>query len=172
MKVVALRASALFSVLLLAAPTWAAQKQRGPSTEEERQKALAIIDALEANPWAPEAEEARIALVRWLTEVPDFVVDICLSTLGEAKVVEKLPKELALQQLLSQAGFQLRHPELDRKSTQVFVAGVEGALRAYRVSRASGAVAKVEAFEELEQARAEGALEALVAERVRNCRES
>src|SRR5215210_9405237 len=60
----------------LVAPATLPQK-RGPSTPEERAKALQLVRQLEADPLGHDAKEARRWLLLWLTDVPDISVTIC-----------------------------------------------------------------------------------------------
>ena len=50
-------------------------QKRGPSTPEERKKAVEMATFLEKNPLAKEAKEIRGALLLFLTEVPDISVN-------------------------------------------------------------------------------------------------
>ena len=55
----------------------AAQRKRGPSTPEERAKAVQFAHDLEANPLGPQAKNEREWLTLWLIEVPDITVEVC-----------------------------------------------------------------------------------------------
>ena len=66
--------------LLLASPLGAgisfAQK-RGPSTPEERAKAVQIAHSLETDPLGKDAKENRSWITVWLIEIPDMTVKYC-----------------------------------------------------------------------------------------------
>ena len=53
-------------------------QKRGPSTPEERKKAVEMATFLEANPLAKEAKDVRSALLFFLIEVPDIKVTVSL----------------------------------------------------------------------------------------------
>ena len=156
--------------LLLGALVVEAQSDRGPSTPEERQKALELVSFLESGPSAAEAKDATGWLVTWLSEVPDITVQFCLAPLGSSRERKSVPPELTVHVMFSQAAFQIRNPEADSKSVEVYVAGVEGALRRYSAMRTAGSVPVSKALEKLEQARSSGELEVLVRKRAKECR--
>jgi len=159
----------LLLVAILAAAA-AAQGTRGPSTPEERAKALELVELLETRPTASEAGEAMTWLIAWLAAVPDITVHLCLAPLGSARELEAVPALLTVQPAFSQAGFAIRNPDAPSAGVETYLAGVEGALRAYRAMRAAGASGPLEPFEKLEAARREGTLERVVEKRSRKCR--
>src|SRR5437762_9249118 len=83
-----------------------AQNKRGPSTPEERKRAVEMVTFLETNPLAKEAKDYRAALLYFLADVPDITVTLCLSVLGETKRVKgDYEPELVGQLAFSQAKF-------------------------------------------------------------------
>jgi hypothetical protein len=54
--------------------TQAGAQQRGPSTPEERARAVQTAKSLQSDPLAPNVQEDREWLVKWLIEVPDISV--------------------------------------------------------------------------------------------------
>lgn len=159
---------ALVAAMVAAAGVWA-QEARGPSTPEERERALRLIDQVEADPMAFEAREAREWLVSWLGEVPDVAVSYCTLALGSGKEFDEVPVELKMQMLLGQAAHLLRHPGVRAGSLEVFMAGVESAIRSYDRLRKAGTVWKVAAFEELKKDQADGKLASVVEKRIKKC---
>jgi hypothetical protein len=157
----------LFGALALSAAR--AEEKRGPSTPEERQHALELVEMLETTPDAPEAKEARSWLVIWLSSVPDLTVHFCLDPLGSARDLEPVPDDLKVQAAFSQAAYLIRHPQADPKSPEVFVAGVEGVLSAYQALRAHGGVPRLPAYEALAQEKAAGRLRQVVESRLAHC---
>lgn len=153
-------------VALLVART---AEARGPSTPEEREKAVRLIAEVEADPMAFEARESRDWLVTWLGEVPDIPVSYCTLPLGDGKDAEEVPVELKMQLMLGQAAYLMGHPEARSGSLEVFVAGVESAVRAYDRLRQKGTVWKLSALEDLKKAQGDGKLDALVTKRIRKC---
>ena len=52
------------------------QQKRGPSTPEERAKAVQIARALEGDPLQPGNKDMRTWFTLWLIEVPDITVQV------------------------------------------------------------------------------------------------
>src|SRR5260370_7660257 len=71
----------VFVVALLA--TIAGGQQRGPSTPEERARALQTAKSLQSDPLAPNVQDDREWLLKWLIEVPDISVKMCTTFLGD-----------------------------------------------------------------------------------------
>ncbi len=164
------RCSALVLCSWFAAFHLAAESDRGPSTPEERSKALVLVELLESRPMAPEAKDARQWLTIWLIEIPDITTRFCPAPLGLASDLNEYPPELVLQPAFSQAAYSIRNPDVESDSVEVYVAGVEGALRTYEAMRSAGAVPELRDFEELEKTRAAGKLEKAVRKRAKKCR--
>ena len=121
----------LYVVLLLSAVPVAAQK-RGPSTPEERAKAVQLTRQLETDPLGKSAKDARNWLTLWLIEIPDMTVEFCttfLAPLYESK--KDFLTEVRIQPMYSQAAFMIENPEKAKDRLTVFTAGLEGALKAY-----------------------------------------
>ncbi len=160
--------AALAIGFLLAAS--AAAADRGPSTPEERAKALELVDLLEKNPSAPEAKPARAWLTLWLVEVPDLTVSLCPDLLGTPEELAAVPPELAIHQAYAQAAFLIENPKAKARSPATYAAGIEGTLRAYDSMRAAATVDEIPALEELRRKQAGGELEKLVKKRSRTCK--
>jgi hypothetical protein len=147
-----------------------AKPTRGPSTEKERLEGLRLVELLETSPTAAEAPAARQTLVVWLGEVPDLEIRFCSAVLGTAKELEAIPPGLALQPALSQAAYQIRHPQARPGDLEVYIAGVEGALRAYEAMRTAGGTEPLPLFESLRTERSRGRLLDVVQARIKNCK--
>ncbi len=122
--------AALVGCTLLLAP-FAAQAERGPSTPEERKQALDMIQRLEADPLNPSLTREREWVLKWIIEIPDVHVSVCV-------FLDKLPKgnkkdsaNIVLAQMFSQAAFVLQNPGKQDDVLAESQAGVEGALRVY-----------------------------------------
>ncbi|MGA3197057.1 MAG: hypothetical protein ABSD39_18835 [Terriglobales bacterium] len=63
--------------------TLAGAQQRGPSTPEERARAVQTAKSLQSDPLAPNVQQDREWLVKWLIEVPDISVKMCTTFLGD-----------------------------------------------------------------------------------------
>jgi hypothetical protein len=147
-----------------------ATPRRTPSTEQERADALRLVDLLETSPTSAEAGAARQQLILWLGQVPDLDVRFCTAILGTAKEVESLPSQLTLQLALSQAAYMIRNPQLTGNSLEVFVAGVDGAIRSYEAMKLAGGTQAIPLFENLKSERARGRLLDVVKARVAQCK--
>jgi len=158
----------LLSTTLTLSPA-CADEPRGPSTPEERQHALELVEMLETTPDAPEAKDARSWLVIWLSSVPDLTVNFCLDPLGTPQELEPVPSDLKVQAAFSQAAYQIRHPDADPEGVDVFVAGVEGVLRAYRALREKGKSPIFAPYEALARDAAAGRLRRTIASRLGGC---
>ena len=105
---------------------------RGPSTPEERARFVALVQSLESDPLAENANATREQLRDWTIEVPDIRFKVCPDLLGDA-VGNDYPysREVNLQVVLSGAVLTIENPGEARDDVAVYTAGVEGALRAY-----------------------------------------
>ena len=105
---------------------------RGPSTAEERAKAVALTRSLEQDPLAANAPATRQWLREWIMAVPDIRFKFCADLLGHA-LAGNYPysHEVNLQMLFAGAAFTIEHPDKAGEDIAVYHAGVEGALRVY-----------------------------------------
>ncbi|HEX7316030.1 MAG TPA: hypothetical protein VF297_19135 [Pyrinomonadaceae bacterium] len=123
---------ALFALALCAA-TAGAQERRGPSTPEERRRAVQIATLLENEPLHKEAKKMSQTLLFFLIEVPDISVPVCTDVLGDyGKIKGDYAPTITAQLTFSTAKFIIEHPEQAGDRDRVFLAGVEGVLRAYQ----------------------------------------
>src|SRR5207302_9522421 len=107
-------------------------QQRGPSTAEERTRAVETTKSLQADPTSANLQTDREWLVRWLIEVPDISVKMCptfLGDLGDSK--SAYPGALIATMLAAQAAFVIEHPDSAKDGKAVYLAGVDGALNGY-----------------------------------------
>jgi len=122
----------LLTVTILAASIPAESKTRGPSTPQERARALDYIQSLEQNPLAKDSLDKRMWLTEWIVQVPDFTVKSCCKDLDSLEQVnDTYSNQLRMQAIYSQAGYILRHPNV-KSDAEKQAAGLAGALRAYR----------------------------------------
>jgi hypothetical protein len=124
--------AALVGCALLAAPVAAIAADRGPSTPEERAKALEYIHHFEADPLNPALKPEKEWLTIWMIQVPDIHVYICL-ILDLPKGDKKDGQTLFTAMLFSQIAFVLQNPEKQNDLLAQYQVGVEGALRTYEV---------------------------------------
>jgi hypothetical protein len=153
--------------LLVSGPAFSAA--RGPSTAEERQKAVELVRVLETSPWTDEAKEARVWLTTFLNEAPDITVKQCLSLLGSPAERQGIPADLSMQHMFSSAAHILEHPGAGAGSTETFLAGLEGTFKSYSALRAHNSIEPQPRLEQLLQIQKDGQLEAYVRGQGRNC---
>lgn len=128
--------SGLLLLLLGTNPFAQSQQKRGPSTPEERTKAVQIAHALEADPLQPGNKDMRTWFTPWLVQVPDITIQVCGEELGPVFHVSNRDKnfvsEIFGQSMFSATSFVIERPEQASDKVAVYTAGVEGSLRAYQ----------------------------------------
>lgn len=145
-------------------------QKRGPSTPEERKRAVEIATFLETNPLAKEAKDMRAALLVFLTEVPDITVALCTNVFGESKKFKgDYEPELLGQSAFSQAKFIIEHPDKAQDQAAVQLAGVEGVLRTWQAIKAAKPKAKFPLMDELLAKQQAGTLADHVQEGMKGC---
>ena len=112
------------------------QQKRGPSTPEERAKAVQIARALEGDPLQPDSKDMREWFTLWLIEVPDISIQVCGDELGPVFRQKDRDKnfvtEIFSQSMFSAASFVIEHPGEAKNPIPIYTAGVEGSLKAYQ----------------------------------------
>jgi hypothetical protein len=160
----------LLALTIIAASVPAESKTRGPSTPEERARALNYIQSLEQNPLAKDSLGKRIWLTEWIVEAPDITVNTCCKELDSLdKVNGTYSNQLRMQVIYSQAAFILQHPEV-KSDAQKQAAGLAGALRAYRAIQRFDPTAQYPVLDNLLALQKKGKLLNYV-ERQPNCNE-
>lgn len=146
--------------------------QAGPTTPEERKRALDVIQKLEADPMNPALEQDRAWINDWVFAAPDVHVPLCTAIikplLNERNSDPR--KALMLQNLLAMAAFEMKSPEKAKDPVQMQIAGAEGMLRAYSNIIRRMPSYKSEFMESLRVKQDTGKLEAYVREGVAECR--
>jgi len=122
----------LLGFALLLAPV-AKASDRGPSTPEERAKALRYIQDFEADPLDQDLIPEIQWVVKWVIEIPDVHVDLCT-------ILDKLPKgdkkdgqTLFSAMVLAQTKYVLQNLDKQDDVLPQYQAGVEGVLRTYEI---------------------------------------
>jgi hypothetical protein len=154
------RALGFLLVLVCLASLTNAQSKRGPSTPEERERFVAIAHKLEANPLDKTLQSDREWALRWLIEVPDISVSICSQALGPKffNTKYKYSGEIVGQLTLSQGAFVIEHPDKAQDFIAQYLAGAEGALKAYKAILQTAPKAKSKELDELLAKQANGQL--------------
>ena len=171
MKARAIRAIAIATLFLgFLAPRPGRAQTRGPSTPEERARAVKVAHELEQDPLAKDARERREWMIQWIVEIPDITVDVCFDYFG---TLPDPPKghsvEIARQMVLSSAAFMIEHPDKAKDEQAVALSGLLGALRTYQAILKQDAASRWVHLDKLIQMREQGKLDDYVAETRKKC---
>ena len=133
MKIAALLAP-LFALLAWATPAFAQSSEQ--SSPADKQRFVAIERRLEAAPLDKTLEQDRSWAIRWLTDAPDVTVNVCLEPLnGVSDKTYPRTAEIVIQYSLAMAAFIIENPGKAEDVDAQQLAGVEGALNAYKAMR-------------------------------------
>lgn len=167
MRIAALPA-VLLALLIYAAPALA--QTNAHSSPEDQRRFVSIVQSLERAPLNPDLQDDRQWAIRWLTETPDVSVTACLASLGgmSRKDYARAP-EIVAQYTLAMAAFILGNPAKSNDPDAQQLAGVEGALNAYRSIRAAQPQEKSPALEKLLELQSRGELPAFVQKAYLHC---
>jgi len=149
----------------------AGAQQRGPSTPEERARGVQTAKSLQSDPLAPNVQQDREWLLKWLIEIPDISVKMCptfLGDLGDSKSGN--PGAIIATMLASEAAFVIEHPEKSKDVDAVYCAGVDGALHSYEAIHSQDASYRVPHLDDLIQKREQGKLSDFVRATAKKCR--
>jgi hypothetical protein len=147
-----------------------AQNNRGPSTPEERAKAVKIAHKLENDPLSADAKDERAWIVRWLIEVPDIHVKLCTDVIGPKFASEKpYGGELVGQLMASQAAFVIENPSKSDDDVAVYTAGAEGVLKAYQSIQKQKPNVKRPSLDALLAQQASGTLRDAIRQNMKGC---
>lgn len=160
--------TAALAVALLAP---AAARARGPSTPEERKRAVETTRKLEKEPLARSSMDARKWLFQWIVEIPDVNVTSCAGPLDSLRADEEdsYGQLLYVQSVFGMAAYQIENPKKTGDWVAVQTAGVESVLRAYEAMRRADSELKYKELDRLEKARKEGKLAAVVKKEMAKC---
>lgn len=165
-------ASLMLSIAMLqVSPMQIHAQQRGPSTPEERARAVQIAKSLRADPLAANLQADREWLVEWLVEVPDVSVKLCttfLGDLGDSK--SGYPGAILATFLASEAAFVIEHPESAKDAENAYLAGVDGALDAYEAIHKKDMSYRLSHLDDLIQMRDQGKLAQYVHATAKKCK--
>ncbi len=161
----------LSAVLALAVLAPAAAHARGPSTPEERKRAVETTRKLEKQPLARSSMDARKWLFQWIVEIPDINVRSCAGPLDTLRAEEEdsYAQLLYIQSVFGMAAFQIENPKKESDWVAVQSAGIESVLRAYDSMRKADSELKYKELDRLEKARKEGKLAAVVKKEMAKC---
>ena len=143
--------------------------QHAASSPGDRARFVSITRALEGAPLQPDARADREWALRWLTEAPDVSVMACLSSLGGMEEHYQYAPEIVLQYTFSMAVLVIQHPEMASDPNAQQVAGVAGALRAYRAILGSKPDARSSGLDSLMEIESRGGLPGFILDRSAGC---
>ena len=160
-----------FVVAVTVGSAQAGAQQRRPSTPEERARAVQTAKSLQADPLAPNVQQDREWLLKWLIEVPDISVKMCttfLGDLGDSK--SGYPGAIIATMLASEAALVIEHPDKAKDVEAVYFAGVDGALHGYEAIRLKDASYRLPHLDDLIQKREQGKLSDYVRATAKKCK--
>jgi hypothetical protein len=160
----------LLAFVLLAISPLLAQQKRGPSTPEERAKAVQFAHDLESNPLNPQAKREREWLTLWLIEVPDITVEVCPRLLGhDLPDKKKFGTEILSQLMFSEAAFMIENQDKSKDPVEVHMAGIAGSLKVYETILKDHPEAKSKGLDDILTLRGKGQLKDHVQEAMALC---
>jgi hypothetical protein len=171
MKNCTIRAIAIGALILGLISVRAVRAQeRGPSTPEERAKAVKIAHDLEDDPLASDADKQRAWVIQWIIDIPDITVDVCFDYFG------KLPDpprghsmEIARQMIISSAAFMIEHPDKAKDEQASTLSGLLGAIKAYQAILKKDSASRWEQMDKLVEMRNQDKLDEFVSDTRRKC---
>jgi len=177
MKSHSVRAIAIFTVLFgfFAARTMRAQEppqkqQRGPSTAEERARAVKVSHELEDDPLAKDAKDNREWVIQWIVDIPDITVNVCFDYFGKVPNPPRgHSREIIRQMIISSAAFMIEHPDKAKDEQAIATAGLLGSLKSYQAILKEEPDARWPYLDKIVQMRDQGKLDDFVSDTRRKC---
>jgi hypothetical protein len=129
------------------------------SSPEDLQRFVAVTRSLEQAPLDEKLQRDRQWALAWLTEAPDVSVTICTDALGGMYDADyPHTAEIILQDSFAMGAFAIEHPDKANDPEAQQLAGVEGALNAYRSILRDRPAAKSAFLDKLLQTQTQGGL--------------
>jgi hypothetical protein len=175
MRAHSIRAIAIGTLLLayFAVPAARAQQppqQRGPSTAEERARAVKVARQLEDDPLAKDAKDNREWVIQWIVDIPDITVNVCFDYFGKMPNPQRgHSKEIVRQMIISSAAFMIEHPDKVKDEQAIATAGLLGSLKAYQSILKGEPDARWPYMDKVLQMRDQGKLDDFVSDTRRKC---
>jgi len=175
MKAYSVRTIAVLTLLLgllALSPARAQQPQqkRGPSTAEERARAVKVAHQLEEDPLGKDAKDNRQWVIQWIIDIPDITVTECDDFFG---TIPKTPRgrmrEIVNQMVISSAAFMIEHPDKAKDEQAVAMAGLLGSLKAYQSILKEEPDSRWPYVDKVIQMREQGKLDEYVSDTRRKC---
>jgi hypothetical protein len=138
----------LLALLVCATPAFA--QTNAHSSPEDRQRFVSIVQSLERAPLNPSLQDDRKWAIQWLMDAPDVSVTVCTDSLeGVLTKAYTHSPDIVVQYTLAMAAFVIENPAKSNDPDAQQLAGIEGALNAYRAMRAAQPDEKSPALEKL-----------------------
>jgi hypothetical protein len=145
-------------------------QQRGPSTAEERARAVKVAHELEQDPLARDAKDNREWVIQWIVDIPDITVNVCFDYFGKVpNPARGHSKEIVRQMIISSAAFMIEHPDKAKDEQAVAIAGLLGSLKAYQAFLKGDPDARWPYVDKIVQMRDQGKLDDFVSDTRRKC---
>lgn len=162
--------ASLLAVAMLASPA-AAAAARGPSTPQERKRALDVTRKLERTPFAPGADADRKWLFKWIVDIPDIMVRGCASPLVALLQDDgaRHGRMLYAQSMFGQTAFMIQNPGKKDDWALVQLAGIESTLRAYQAMKQADPQLSWQELDLLQEAAKAGKLKDFIEENMEGC---
>ena len=144
--------------------------QRGPSTAEERARAVKIAHELENEPLAKDAKENRDWVIQWIVDIPDITVTVCDEYFGTlTKPVRGHTREIVNQMVISSAAYMIEHPDKVKDEQAIATAGLLGSLKTYQAILKQEPDARWPYIDKIVLMRDQGKLDDFVSDTRRKC---
>src|SRR3984957_20416244 len=175
MKAYSIRAIAIATLLLglfgvRSARAQQQPHQRGPSTSEERARAVKVAHELEDDPLAKDAKDNREWVIQWIVDIPDITVNVCFDYFGKMpNAVHGHSKDIARQMVISSAAFMIEHPDKAKDEQAVALSGLLGAIKAYQSIVKQESASRWGQMDKLVLMREQGKLDEYVSDTRRKC---
>jgi hypothetical protein len=145
-------------------------QERGPSTPEERARAVKVSRELEGDPLAKDAKEQRAWVLDWIEKIPDITVNVCFDFFGK---VPDPPRghsnEIVMQMVISSAAYMVEHPDKVKDEQAIATAGLLGSLKAYEAILKQDPSARWSYLDKVVQMREQNKLDDYIGESRRKC---
>jgi hypothetical protein len=144
--------------------------QRGPSTVEERARAVKVAHELENEPLAKDAKDNRDWVIQWIVDIPDITVTVCDDYFGTlSKPVRGHVREIVNQMVISSAAYMIEHPDKLKDEQAIATAGLLGSLKTYEAILKQEPDARWPYIDKIVMMRDQGKLDDFVSDTRRKC---
>ncbi|MBZ5660210.1 MAG: hypothetical protein LAO08_07350 [Acidobacteriia bacterium] len=145
-------------------------QERGPSTPEERARAVKVSHNLESDPLAKDAKDQRTWVLDWIEKIPDIAVNVCFDFFGKVPDPPRgHSREIVMQMIISSAAFMVEHPDKVKDEQSIATAGLLGSLKAYEAILKQDSSARWPYLDKIVQMREQNKLDDYIGETRRKC---